>query len=114
MNTKIEHSEYISSESVQQKVATKLYAFSWVLEILVIISGLLLAILLANQDVGEEQTTLFSKYTLGIIIALAAVFEFAKIPLAEAFVSMTGKRVKLICLLVLCSITAVTYETMFQ
>lgn len=114
MNTKIEHTEYISSESVQQKVATKLYAFSWVLEILVIISGLLLAILLANQDVGEEQTTLFSKYTLGIIIALAAVFEFAKIPLAEAFVSMTGKRVKLICLLVLCSITAVTYETMFQ
>ena len=95
-----ENTEYISPESVQHKVAAKLYAFSWVLEVLVIISGLLLAILLANHD-GAGQTTLFSKYTLGIVMGLSAVFEFAKIPLAEAWVSMTGKRVKLICLLVL-------------
>ena len=86
---------------------------SWVLEVLVIISGLLLAILLANHDGTGQQTSLFSKYTLGIVMGLATVFEFIKIPLAEAWVSMTGKRVKLICLLLLCTVTAVTYETMF-
>jgi len=113
ITTTNESTEYISPETVKQQVAVKLYAFSWVLEVLVIISGLLLAILLANHDGAGQQTSLFSKYTLGIVMGLATVFEFIKIPLAEAWVSMTGKRVKLICLLLLCTVTAVTYETMF-